>query len=75
LHRRATSGAAGRSNREQVYRLVTKTPQRLNMAVLAALCDILDCGPGDLIEVFTEPAQVANPRSARAERWACAAPS
>jgi len=46
-------------SREQVYRLVTKTPQRLNMEVLAALCDILDCGPGDLIEVITEPAQVA----------------
>jgi hypothetical protein len=37
--------------REQVYRLVTSTPQRLNMDVLAALCDILGCGPQDLIEV------------------------
>lgn len=37
-------------SREQVYRLVTKTPQRLNLEVLAALCDILDCRPGDLIE-------------------------
>jgi DNA-binding Xre family transcriptional regulator len=38
-------------SREQVYRLVTQVPQRLNTEVLAALCDILDCGPQDLLEV------------------------
>lgn len=38
-------------SREQVYRLVTQVPQRLNIDVLAALCDILDCGPQDLLEV------------------------
>jgi len=37
-------------SREHVYRLVTKTPQRLNMEVLAALCDILECDPNDLLE-------------------------
>ncbi|MGH3451954.1 MAG: helix-turn-helix domain-containing protein [Haloechinothrix sp.] len=37
-------------SREQVYRLVTGTPQRLNLAVLVALCDILDCRADDLIE-------------------------
>jgi DNA-binding Xre family transcriptional regulator len=37
-------------SREQVYRLVTGVPERLSLATLAALCDILDCGPGDLIE-------------------------
>ncbi|WP_242086196.1 helix-turn-helix transcriptional regulator [Microbacterium lacticum] len=36
-------------SREQVYRLVTSTPQRLNLEVLDALCDILDCTPNDLI--------------------------
>jgi DNA-binding Xre family transcriptional regulator len=36
-------------SREQVYRLVTKTPQRLNIEVLAALCDALDCAPNDLL--------------------------
>lgn len=41
-------------SREQVYRLVTQQPERLNLAVLAALCDVLDCGPGDLIEVVAE---------------------
>jgi len=37
-------------SREHVYRLVTKTPQRLNMDILAALCDILDCQPNDLLQ-------------------------
>ena len=39
-----------RLSREQVYRLVVGTPERLNLATLAALCDILDCSPADLIE-------------------------
>ena len=29
--------------------LLARTPQRLNMEVLAALCDILDCEPNDLL--------------------------
>jgi DNA-binding Xre family transcriptional regulator len=37
-------------SREQVYRLVAKVPERLNLSVLAALCDILRCGPGELVE-------------------------
>jgi DNA-binding Xre family transcriptional regulator len=37
-------------SREQVYRLVTGTPERLSLATLAALCDILSCQPGDLVE-------------------------
>lgn len=40
-------------SREQVYRLVTGIPERLNLAVLVALCDILDCRPDDLIEPGT----------------------
>lgn len=40
-------------SREHVYRLVARTPQRLNMEVLAALCDILDCEPNDLLLVPT----------------------
>ncbi|MGI8817419.1 MAG: helix-turn-helix domain-containing protein [Pseudonocardia sp.] len=39
-------------SREQVYRLVTGTPRRLSLATLAALCDILDCTPGDLVEPY-----------------------
>lgn len=49
-------------SREQVYRLVVKTPQRLNLDVLAALCDILDCRPGDLIECHADTG--ARPRAA-----------
>jgi DNA-binding Xre family transcriptional regulator len=37
-------------SREQVYRLVTRPPERLSVATLVALCDILGCGPGELIE-------------------------
>lgn len=44
-------------SREQVYRLVTRTPERLNLAVLVALCDILHCRPGDLIEPVTPAAR------------------
>src|SRR5450755_1183246 len=40
-------------SREQVYRLVVRTPERLSLATLAALCDILGCGPGDLVEPVT----------------------
>lgn len=38
-------------SREQVFRLVTKTPERLNVEVFAALCRILECSPNDLIEI------------------------
>lgn len=47
-------------SREQIYRLVTKTPERLNVEVLAALCRILDCTPNDLIEI--PQVQVQRPR-------------
>ncbi|WP_203338138.1 helix-turn-helix domain-containing protein [Nocardioides limicola] len=36
----------------QVYRIVTGEPERLNMQFLAALCDIFDCTPNDLIEPY-----------------------
>jgi DNA-binding Xre family transcriptional regulator len=34
----------------QIYRLATGTPERLSLVTLAALCDIFDCTPADLIE-------------------------
>jgi DNA-binding Xre family transcriptional regulator len=37
-------------SRQQIYRLVSRTPERLSLATLAALCDILGCSPGDLVE-------------------------
>jgi DNA-binding Xre family transcriptional regulator len=45
-------------SREQVFRLVTQPPQRLSMDTLAALCDILDCQPNDLIEIQVVNAQI-----------------
>jgi DNA-binding Xre family transcriptional regulator len=42
-------------SREQVYRLVARTPERLSLSTLAALCDILGCAPGDLVEPYRQP--------------------
>jgi len=39
----------------QVWRLVTGKPERLNLYVLTALCEILDCQPGDLIVLTDAP--------------------
>jgi DNA-binding Xre family transcriptional regulator len=50
-------------SREQVYRLVVKVPQRLNLTALAALCDILDCTPGELIEPHAGAPATAKGRS------------
>lgn len=51
-------------SRQMIHRVVTKAPQRINMDLLAALCDILDCTPNDLIEMRVEanasPAKVAD---------------
>jgi DNA-binding Xre family transcriptional regulator len=61
-------------SREQVYRLVTQTPERLSLVTLAALCDILGCQPGDLVEPVAaagkpraprEPGPLPRPRRAR----------
>lgn len=45
-------------SREQVFRLVTTTPQRLSLDTLAALCDILDVGVEDLIDITAADRQV-----------------
>lgn len=45
--------------RQYVHKLVTTPPQRVNMDLLAALCDILDCGPNDLLEPVAEQAEQA----------------
>lgn len=45
-------------SREQVFRLVTQSPQRLSMDTLAALCDILDVGVDDLIEIAAVNEQI-----------------
>jgi DNA-binding Xre family transcriptional regulator len=38
----------------QIWRLVTQTPERLSMPVLAALCDIFECTPDKLIATKAE---------------------
>jgi DNA-binding Xre family transcriptional regulator len=48
-------------SREQVFRLVTQPPQRLSMDTLAALCDILNCSPNDLIQVEVVNAEIRKP--------------
>ena len=49
----------------QVHRLVTGTPERLSLPVLAALCDILDVTPADLIATTAANATVnMSPRAA-----------
>ncbi len=40
----------------QVWRVVTQTPERLSLPVLAALCDIFECTPADLIATKAENA-------------------
>ncbi|PKW13636.1 helix-turn-helix domain-containing protein [Saccharopolyspora spinosa] len=42
----------------QVHRLATGTPERLSLAVLAALCDIFNCTPADLIATKAQNAAV-----------------
>jgi len=61
-------------SREQVYRLVVRVPERLNLTALAALCDILNCSPAELIEPYAEAptskraAAVSSPPPARPRR-------
>jgi len=45
--------------RQYVYRLVTKPPQRVNIDLLAALCDIFDCTPTDLLTPTVEQTETA----------------
>ncbi len=35
----------------QTWRLITSRPERLNLHLLAVLCELLQCTPNDLIEV------------------------
>lgn len=46
-------------SREQVYRLVTGIPERLSLRTLSALCDILGCGPAELVEPTVQTQQAA----------------
>ncbi len=41
-------------SRQMVHRVATKAPQRINLDLLAALCDILSYTPNDLLELAQE---------------------
>jgi DNA-binding Xre family transcriptional regulator len=49
----------------QVHRLVSGTPERLSLPVLAALCDILGCTPTDLIATSAENLTARRPKRVR----------
>jgi DNA-binding Xre family transcriptional regulator len=62
----------------QIHRLVTGTPERLSLPVLAALCDLLEVTPAELILTHAEntttrktaggPSAVAGPAELRPTR-------
>ncbi|MDN5803385.1 MAG: helix-turn-helix transcriptional regulator [Microlunatus sp.] len=58
----------------QVYRLVTQAPERLNMRVLAAACDALECTPAELIKVVPAVQETPRRRAAGASPVPRAAP-
>ncbi len=54
-------------SREQVYRLVARVPERLSLTTLAALCDIFEVAPGELIEPVADTPVKRRSKSAVAE--------
>lgn len=53
-------------SREQVYRLVARVPERLSLSTLAALCDIFEVSPAELIEPVRVPATKAGAKNVAA---------
>lgn len=54
-------------SRSMIYNLVSGTPKRINTEVLAALCDILDCTPSDLLELRYTKTKQPLPESGSAD--------
>ncbi len=54
----------------QVWRLVTGTPERLSLPVLAALCDILEVTPSELIMTSAENVALRKAAGAASDRLA-----
>jgi DNA-binding Xre family transcriptional regulator len=50
-------------SREQVYRLVAKVPERINLLTLAALCDALEVSPAELVEPVRAGAKPPSPKA------------
>lgn len=53
-------------SRPQVYRLVHQRAERVSLKLIAALCDIFDCSPDDLVTVT---AADARKKAASAGAW------
>ncbi len=53
-------------SRPQVYRLVNQRPERVSLQVVAALCDIFDCTPADLLTTTASDARVRKTGTASA---------
>jgi DNA-binding Xre family transcriptional regulator len=58
----------------QIWRLVTQSPERLSLPVLAALCDIFECTPADLIATRAENAALRRTATAETGSTASVAP-
>lgn len=48
----------------QAFRLVTGTPERLSLPIMAALCDALACEPSELFEPYAVAAKARTRRAA-----------
>lgn len=48
-------------SRQMIHRVVTHPPRRINVDLLAALCDILACTPDDLLELVVETVPIQAP--------------
>lgn len=53
-------------SRPQVYRLVNQRPERVSLQVIAALCDIFECTPADLLTTTAADARVRKTGTASA---------
>jgi len=51
----------------QTYRLVTGRPERLSLHTLAALCDIFDCTPAELIDTTATTGPAKTPAAKKAK--------
>ncbi|WP_248488502.1 helix-turn-helix transcriptional regulator [Tsukamurella sp. PLM1] len=53
-------------SRPQVYRMVNQRPERVSLQVIAALCDIFECTPADLLTTTAADARVRKTGTAAA---------
>jgi DNA-binding Xre family transcriptional regulator len=61
--RRALAASGVRLSTVAVWRLVTQPPRRLSLPILAALCNVLDCSPNELITTSRSPTPNTQPET------------